>query len=103
MSSTFEIVAEPTRRQILDLVREQERTVGELVAALGVSQPGVSRHLRVLRDAELVTVRKDAQQRWYQLRPEPLLEVEQWLAPYRELWKSKLDALEDYLERNQSR
>lgn len=102
MGSTFEIVAEPTRRRILDLVREQERTVGELVDALGVSQPGVSRHLRVLREADLVTVRKHAQQRWYRLQPEPLLELEQWLAPYRTLWKGKLDALEDYLERNRT-
>lgn len=100
VSTTFEIVAEPTRRRILDLVREQERTVGELVAALGVSQPGVSRHLRVLRDADLVTVRRDAQQRWYRLHAEPLLEVERWLAPYRKVWAGRLDALEAYLERN---
>jgi DNA-binding transcriptional ArsR family regulator len=96
--TTFEIVAEPTRRRMLDLVRDRERTVGELVDALGVSQPGVSRHLRVLREADLVTVRRDAQQRWYRLRPDPLLELDQWLAPYRKLWRGKLDALEDYLE-----
>jgi DNA-binding transcriptional ArsR family regulator len=100
--TTFEIVAEPTRRRMLDLVRDRERTVGELVDALGVSQPGVSRHLRVLREADLVTVRRDAQQRWYRLRPDPLLELDQWLAPYRKLWRGKLDALEDYLERNQT-
>lgn len=90
------------RRRLLDLVREHERSVGELVDALGVSQPGVSRHLRVLREADLVTVRRDAQQRWYRLRADPLLELEHWLAPYRRLWRGKLDDLEDYLERNQT-
>lgn len=98
MTSTFELVAEPTRRRILDLVREREHTVGELVDALGVSQPGVSRHLRLLREARLVTVRQDAQQRWYRLRPEPLREVAHWLEPYRDLWATKLDALDDYLD-----
>lgn len=103
MITTFEIVAEPTRRQILDLVRDRERTVGELVETLGVSQPGVSRHLRVLREAELVSVRRDAQQRWYRLNPDPLLEVDRWLAPYRKLWQGKLDALTDYLRQKESR
>lgn len=103
MSTTFEIVAEPMRRRILDLVRDRERTVGELVATLGMSQPGVSRHLRVLREADLVTVRRDAQHRWYRLRPDPLLEVERWLAPYRELWNEKLDAMENYLDRKDPR
>lgn len=102
VTTTFEVVAEPTRRRLLDLVRDRERTVGELVDALGLSQPGVSRHLRVLREADLVTVRRQAQQRWYRLHPDPLLELEQWLAPYRRLWSGKLDALEDYLQRSQT-
>ena len=99
MPSTFEVLAEPTRRRILDLLRERERSVGELVDRLTVSQPGVSKHLRVLRDAGLVEVRTDAQRRWYGLRPEPLTEVDAWLAPYRSLWAQRLDALENHLAR----
>jgi DNA-binding transcriptional ArsR family regulator len=85
MSTTFDVLAEPHRRQILDLLRNEERGVGELARALGVSQPAVSKHLRVLRDAGLVEVRVDAQRRLYSLRPEPLREVDAWLAPYRRL------------------
>jgi DNA-binding transcriptional ArsR family regulator len=99
MPSTFEVLAEPTRRRILDLLRERERSVGELVDRLTLSQPGVSKHLRVLRDAGLVEVRTDAQRRWYGLRPEPLTEVDAWLAPYRSLWAQRLDALENHLAR----
>ena len=99
MPSTFEVLAEPTRRRILDLLRERERSVGELVDRLTVSQPGVSKHLRVLRDAGLVEVRTDAQRRWYGLRPEPLTEIDAWLAPYRSLWAQRLDALENHLAR----
>jgi DNA-binding transcriptional ArsR family regulator len=99
MPSTFELVAEPTRRDILDLLRERERSVGELVAQLALSQPGVSKHLRVLREAGLVEVRRDAQRRWYGLRPEPLAEIDAWLAPYREFWAGRLDALERHLEK----
>ena len=91
---TFAVLAEPSRRQILDLLRERERSVGELVEQLRLSQPGVSKHLRVLRDAGLVDVRVDAQRRWYQLRAEPLVEVDAWLEPYRRLWSKSLDALE---------
>jgi DNA-binding transcriptional ArsR family regulator len=98
MATTFELVAEPRRRQILDLLREGERSVGELVERLALSQPGVSKHLRVLRDAGLVEVRHDAQRRWYGLRPEPLVEIDAWLAPYREFWAGRLDALERHLE-----
>jgi DNA-binding transcriptional ArsR family regulator len=86
MTTTFEVVAEPTRRRILDLLRERPRPVGELVQRFGLSQPLVSKHLRVLRDAGLVRVRQDAQRRWYELRPEPLVEVDAWLEPYRRLW-----------------
>ena len=98
MTTTFEVVAEPTRRRILDLLRERSRPVGELVEQVGTSQPLVSKHLRVLRDAGLVRVRQDAQRRWYELRPEPLAELDAWLAPYRRLWADSLDALERHLD-----
>jgi DNA-binding transcriptional ArsR family regulator len=81
--SVFNVVAEPRRRQILDLLGESERPVGELVDRLGLTQPAVSKHLRILRDAGLVEVRGDAQRRLYSVRPEPLREIYQWLAPYR--------------------
>ena len=97
---SFAVLAEPTRRSILDLLREGERPVGELVDRLRLSQPAVSKHLRVLRDAGLVDVRADAQRRLYRLRPEPLAEVDAWLAPYRRLWTRSLDALETHLEEN---
>jgi DNA-binding transcriptional ArsR family regulator len=99
MATTFEVLAEPTRRRILDLLRDRERSVGELVDRLTLSQPGVSKHLRVLRDAGLVEVRVEAQRRWYGLRPEPLTEIDAWLEPYRRLWAQHLDALERHLER----
>jgi DNA-binding transcriptional ArsR family regulator len=98
MTTTFEVVAEPTRRCILDLLRERSRPVGELVELFGLSQPLVSKHLRVLRDAGLVRVRQDAQRRWYELRPEPLVELDAWLAPYRRLWADSFDALERHLD-----
>jgi len=94
----FEVLAEPNRRRILDLLRTHERPVGELVAALRVSQPAVSKHLRVLRDAGMVDVRVDAQRRVYRVRTEPLQELDEWLQPYRELWASRLDALERHLD-----
>ena len=97
----FEVVAEPTRRRILDLLREAELPVGELVDTLGVSQPRISKHLRVLRDAGLVEARVDAQRRLYRVRSEPLREVDAWLAPYRAMWGSSLDALERHLDRMQ--
>ena len=96
---TFAVLAEPSRRRILDLLREGERSVGELVEDLRLSQPGVSKHLRVLREAGLVDVRVDAQRRLYQLRPAPLAEVDAWLEPYRRLWSARLDALEAHLDR----
>jgi DNA-binding transcriptional ArsR family regulator len=95
---TFAVLAEPSRRQILDLLRVRERSVGELVRQLRLSQPGVSKHLRVLRESGLVDVRVDAQRRWYQLRPEPLAEVDAWIEPYRRFWSARLDALEAHLD-----
>jgi DNA-binding transcriptional ArsR family regulator len=95
---SFAALAEPTRRQILDLLREQPRPVGGLVEVLGMSQPAVSKHLRVLRDAGLVDVEVDAQRRIYSLRLEPLQELDAWLAPYRERWTTALDRLEQHLE-----
>jgi DNA-binding transcriptional ArsR family regulator len=94
----FDVLAEPHRRRILDLLLEDERSVGDLVAALGLSQPGVSRHLRVLRDAGLVEARVDAQRRVYALRSEPLREVDTWLAPFRAQWRDRLDTLERHLD-----
>ncbi len=98
MEATFTVLAEPARRQILDLLREGERTVNELVELTAMSQPSVSKHLRVLREAGLVDVRQDAQRRWYRLRATPLAEIENWLAPYRAFWMNRLDALERYLQ-----
>ena len=101
MATTFEVLAEPNRRRILDLLLEAERPVGDLVGATSLSQPSVSKHLRVLRQAGLVEVRIDAQRRVYRVRPEPLRTVDEWLEPYRELWASRLDALEQHLETTQ--
>jgi DNA-binding transcriptional ArsR family regulator len=97
MATTFEVLAEPRRRQILDLLRDGERPVGDLVDELDLSQPAVSKHLKVLRD-----VRQDAQRRWYRLRPAPLLEIDSWLEPYRYLWRDRLDALEAHLDQMDS-
>src|SRR5260221_9332775 len=97
MMTIFEALADPTRRQILDLLRERPRLVGELVDLLECSQPGISKHLRVLREVGLVSVHQDAQRRWYTLRPEPLAEIDAWLATYRHLWEARLDHLDDYL------
>jgi DNA-binding transcriptional ArsR family regulator len=101
--TAVEALAQPTRRRILDLLRDGERPVGDLVDRLGVSQPAVSKHLRVLRDVGLVGVRSDAQRRLYRVRPEPLEELDAWLAPYRRMWSQSLDALERHLdERNRT-
>ncbi|MET0663080.1 MAG: metalloregulator ArsR/SmtB family transcription factor [Ilumatobacteraceae bacterium] len=99
----LQVIAEPTRRRILDHVRERDRSVGELVQITGMHQPGISRHLRVLRDAGLVDVRVDAQRRIYHLRAEPLAELDAWLSPYRAHWSGRLDALERHLDRNLDR
>jgi DNA-binding transcriptional ArsR family regulator len=94
----FEVLAEPNRRHILDLLRQAERPVGDLVAELEVSQPTVSKHLRVLRDAGMVDVRSDAQRRLYRVRPEPLQEIDEWLTPFRVMWASRLDDLARHLD-----
>jgi DNA-binding transcriptional ArsR family regulator len=99
----FAAISEPARRQILELLRERERPVGDLVEHLQLSQPGVSKHLRVLREAGLVRVRRDGKRRWYGLRAEPLAELDAWLAPYRELWSGRLDALEQHLDEKEHR
>lgn len=98
--TAYTALAEPHRRQILDLLRAGERSVGELVARLALSQPGVSKHLKVLREAGLVEVRPEGKLRWYGLRPQPLAEVDAWLEPYRAHWSDRLDALERHLEEN---
>jgi len=98
LAGVFEVLAEPNRRRILDLLCQQERAVGDLVSQLGISQPGVSKHLRVLRQAGLVEVRVDAQRRLYRLRPEPLRQIDEWLAPYRAAWRDRLDTLEHHLD-----
>jgi DNA-binding transcriptional ArsR family regulator len=94
-------LAEPHRRQILDLLRAGERSVTDLVVRLKISQPGVSKHLRVLRAAGLVEVRPEGRRRWYGLRAQPLADVDVWLEPYREFWSGRLDSLERHLEENQ--
>lgn len=98
MVTTYDALTAPIRRQILDLLREKPRLVGELADLLEISQPGVSKHLRVLREAGLVDVRQDAQRRWYELRPEPLAEVHAWLDSYRAQWEARFDRLDDYLQ-----
>lgn len=97
MTVVFAVLAEPQRRRILDLLRHGERPVGDLVDILRASQPAVSKHLRVLRDAGLVEARVDAQRRLYRVRAEPLRQLDDWLAPYRAMWASRLDALESHL------
>ena len=98
--SPYAALAEPSRRHILDLLRVRERSVTELVAHLDLSQPGVSKHLKVLREAGLVEARAEGKHRWYALRAEPLAEVAGWLEPYRRHWSARLDALERHLEEN---
>lgn len=98
MTPAFEILAEPNRRRILDLLRQSELPAGDLVEALAISQPGVSKHLRILREAGLVRVRGDGQRRLYSLDPAPLAEIDAWLAPFREFWTDRLDALERHLD-----
>lgn len=98
MASTWSALADPHRRAALELLRERPRPVGELQRALGLSQPGTSKHLRVLREAGLVRVRVDAQRRLYELDPAPLGELDDWLAPYRRFWGDRLDALGRHLD-----
>jgi DNA-binding transcriptional ArsR family regulator len=102
-ASTLQVLADPSRKAICDLLREGERPVGELVARLDQSQPGVSRHLRVLREAGLVASRPEGQRRVYRLCPKPLEELDAWLATYRSLWSSHLDELEARLDERRKR
>ncbi|MGA9284828.1 MAG: metalloregulator ArsR/SmtB family transcription factor [Solirubrobacteraceae bacterium] len=97
--TTFQALAEPNRQAILDLLRDGERPVGELVERLDLSQPAVSKHLKVLKDAGMVETRPDAQRRLYRIRPEPLAELDKWLASYRGLWSKSLDLLEEHLDK----
>jgi DNA-binding transcriptional ArsR family regulator len=99
MESAFAIIAEPSRRAILSLLASSERSVGDLEAQLRLSQPSISKHLRVLREAGFVESRIDAQRRLYRIRSEPLMEVDAWLAPFRRYWSAHIDALERHLDR----
>jgi DNA-binding transcriptional ArsR family regulator len=98
--TAYAALADPSRREILDLLRNGERSVNDLVERLRLSQPGVSKHLKALREAGLVAVRPEGKRRWYGLRAEPLAEVAEWLEPYRQHWSERLDALERHLEDN---
>jgi DNA-binding transcriptional ArsR family regulator len=99
VESVFEVIAEPNRRAILSLLAASEQPVGEIQRRLGMPQPAVSKHLRVLRDAGFVQATVDAQRRLYRLRPEPLQELDAWLAPFRRFWSAHIDALERHLDR----
>src|SRR3954452_18124725 len=99
MESTFAIIAEPSRRAILSLLASSEQSVGDIEQKLNLSQPTVSKHLRVLREAGFVESRVDAQRRLYRLRPEPLQQVDAWLEPFRRFWSAHVDALERHLDR----
>jgi DNA-binding transcriptional ArsR family regulator len=97
-TAVLQVLGEPNRRAILDLLRDGERPVGDLVDRLPLSQPAVSKHLRILKQAGLVEVRAEAQRRLYRVRPEPLAELDRWLTPYRRLWTTHLDRLEEHLD-----
>ena len=97
----FEAIAEPNRRAILTLLRAGELPAGDLVEATGLSQPGVSKHLKLLREAGLVSVRPDGQRRLYRLEPQNLTALDDWIKPFRQFWASRLDALAEHLEREQ--
>jgi len=99
MESVFTVLAEPSRRAILGLLAEAERSVGDIEKSLRMPQPSVSKHLRVLKDAGFVESRIDAQRRLYRLRPEPLMELDAWLVPFRKYWSAHVDALERHLDR----
>lgn len=98
MAIAFDVLAEPHRQRILELLRDEEQPVGALVAELDLRQPTVSKHLRILREAGFVEVRSDAQRRLYRIRAEPLREIDSWLEPYRLMWTSRLDDLERHLD-----
>lgn len=99
VETLFTVIAEPNRRAILSLLLASERSVGELESELQLSQPLLSKHLRVLRDGGFVEARVEAQRRLYRLRPEPLMELDAWLVPFRRFWARRLDALEQHLEK----
>jgi DNA-binding transcriptional ArsR family regulator len=99
MDAVLQALADPSRRTVLEILRDHPATAGELADALPIARPGVSRHLRVLREAGLVDVRQDAQRRIYSLRPDPLSEVDRWLENYRALWGNRLDALHTEIAR----
>lgn len=99
METSFSVVAEPNRRAILDMLLNAERSVGEIEQALSLSQPSVSKHLRILREAGFVESRVEAQRRLYRLKPEPLMELDAWLAPFRRYWSAQIDKLEAHLDR----
>jgi DNA-binding transcriptional ArsR family regulator len=99
MDAVMQALADPSRRTVLEMLRDRPTTAGELADALPIARPGVSRHLRVLREAGLVDVRQEAQRRIYSLRPEALVEVDEWLEHYRPLWQSRLDALHTEIAR----
>ncbi len=101
MDLIWSALADPHRRAMLDALRDGSCPVGELAGALGLSQPMTSKHLRVLRNAGLVLVRKQAQQRIYAVNPQRMAEIETWLAPYRKLWNERLDALAEHLDREE--
>jgi len=102
-SSALGVLAEPSRREILDLLRGGEQSVGDLVGHLRISQPAVSKHLRILKEAGLVDARADAQRRLYRINPGPLEELDDWLAPYRGFWSARLDDLESHLDQRRKR
>jgi DNA-binding transcriptional ArsR family regulator len=97
-AATLEVLAAPSRRDIVDALRGGAQPVNALVARLSLSQPAVSKHLRILREAGVVRVQPDGQRRLYELRPEPLMELAEWLEPYREMWRESLDKLERHLD-----
>jgi len=99
VESVFEVIAEPNRRAILSLLVSSEQSVGEIERQLDMPQPAVSKHLRVLRDAGFVEATVDAQRRLYRIKPEPLQEIDAWLAPFRRFWSAHVDALERHLDR----
>lgn len=100
--ATFQVLGDPSRHAIVELLRSGERPVGELVESLSLSQPAVSKHLRVLKEAGIVEARAEAQRRVYRIRPEPFVELDGWLAGYRQLWNEHLDRLEEHLERRRT-
>ncbi|MEN3326303.1 MAG: hypothetical protein V7638_1110 [Acidobacteriota bacterium] len=100
MASVFEIIAEPNRRAILSLLVSSEQTVGDIERQLSMSQPTVSKHLRVLREAGIVEATVDAQRRVYRLKADQLQEIDEWLAPFRQLWSTHVDALERHLDQS---